>query len=221
MYTPNPKRIAATFLVSAFTFAIAAHASSKPDNDRNRHLYSERLNIARVAYFKVLTSNDQATSKQAHQALCELEQAFPNDPVAKAYQGSLQLLDVAHSWAIWNLHKQATDGLAKLDEAVAEAPDEPEAHFIRAATSWHLPGFYHRKAQSEADFALLASRAQRDAREGRLPPQLAAAAFSYWGQILVSRNDKLGARTAFESAMRISATSPAGQEAATRLKSLP
>jgi predicted negative regulator of RcsB-dependent stress response len=211
-----PQQILALSAVLLLPLVILA----SPDTERDRHLYVERLTVARAAYFKVVTSGDEAASQQAHQALDQLDRAFPNDPVAKAYQGSLQLLDVAHSWAVWNLHKQANDGLAKLDQAVAEAPDEPEARFIRAATSWHLPSFYHRKAQSEADFALLASRAERDAREGRLPPELAAAAYSYWGQILVNRSDKAGARTAFESAMRISATSPAGQEAAKRLKGL-
>lgn len=206
-------------VATSLLFSVVTQAT--PDTERDRHLYAERLSVARAAYFKVITSSDEATSQQAHQALDELQRAFPNDPVAKAYQGSLQLLDVAHSWAVWNLHKQANDGLAKLDQAVAEAPDEPEARFIRAATSWHLPSFYHRKAQCEADFAELATHAERDASEGRLPPELAAAAYSYWGQILVNRNDKAAARTAFRSALRISAASPAGQEAAKRLKSLP
>jgi hypothetical protein len=86
---------------------------------------------------------------------------------------------------------------------VAQAPDEPEARFIRAATSWHLPGFYHRRAQCEADFALLAARAEADVRAGKLLPELGAATFNYWGQILLGRNDAAGANTAFATAVRI------------------
>ncbi len=168
----------------------------------------------------MITDNDEAADKQAHAALAELEQAYPGDAVAKAYHGSLQLLDAAHNWAIWNLHKQASEGLALLDAAVAAAPDEPEARFIRAATSWHLPGFYHRKAQCEADFALLAGRAEEDARRGKLPPELAAATYNYWGQILVGRNDRNGARGAFSTAVRIAPQSPGGQDAARRLGQL-
>jgi len=188
--------------------------------DVDRQQYRNRLSVARAAYFKVITSNDRASDDAAHAALAELEREYPGDPVAKAYHGSLELLDAAHNWAIWNLHKQAADGLSLLDAAVAEAPDEPEARFIRAATSWHLPGFYRRRAQCEADFGLLAGRAEQDAREGRLPKELAAATYNYWGQILVGRKDDNGARTAFNAAVRVAAQSPGGVDAAKRLAEL-
>ena len=199
---------------------VSARDSSGGHVDRAE--YRNRLGVARAAYFKVITTNDRASDEAAHRALAELQLQYPGDPVAKAYQGSLELLDVAHSWAIWNLHKQAADGLSLLDSAVAEAAssevqEEPEARFIRAATSWHLPGFYHRRDQCEADFQWLAGRAERDAREGRLPPELAAAAYDYWGQILAERKDVGGARAAFNAAVRIAAQSPAGIEAAKRL----
>jgi predicted negative regulator of RcsB-dependent stress response len=195
----------------------AANLHANPANEEAREQYRSRLSVARTAYFKVITSNDQAADAQAHEALAELEREYPGDPVAKAYHGSLELLDAAHNWAIWNLHKQAADGLNLLDAAVAEAPDEPEARFIRAATAWHLPGFYHRKAQCEADFALLANRAEQDARQGRLPPELAAATYNYWGQILVNRGDPNGARKAFETALRVAPQSPGGLDAGKRL----
>jgi len=197
---------------------VSLHADA--GNEEAREQYRSRLSAARVAYFKVVTSNDQAADAQAHEALARLEREYPGDPVAKAYRGSLELLDAAHNWAIWNLHKQAADGLSLLDAAVAEAPDEPEARFIRAATDWHLPGFYHRKAQCEADFALLAGRAEEDARRGKLPPELAAAAYGYWGQILVNRGDPAAARKAFEAALRVAPQSPAGVDAGRRLEEL-
>lgn len=182
--------------------------------------YGERLKAARVAYFKVVEGNDRAADAEAHRLLDAMGKAYPGDAVVKAYQGSLELLDVAHDWRIWNLKRQSDEGLALLDAAVAQAPDEPEARFLRAATSWHLPGFYHRRAQCESDFALLAPRAERDAREGRLPPELASAVENYWGQILVERKDWGGARAAFGAAVRIAAGSPAGVEAGRRLRDL-
>jgi len=201
--------------------ATHAHATpARPDTAYDRQQYAYRLGVARTAYFRVITNADEDASKQAHAALSQLEQAYPGDPVAKAYHGSLQLLDVAHSWAIWNMHKQTNDGLAMLDEAVNQAPDEPEARFIRAATSWHLPGFLHRRAQSEADFALLAGQAERDARDGRLTPELAAATLNYWGQILVDRKDIAGARAAFASAVRVAPHSPGAADAGKRLGQL-
>lgn len=185
-----------------------------------REQYAQRLSAARAAYFRVIANNDRDADSEAHRLLDGMATAYPGDAVVKAYRGSLELLDVAHDWRIWNLHRQATEGLALLDEAVAQASDSPEARFLRAATSWHLPGFYHRRAQCEADFGWLAPRAERDAKEGRLPPELAAAAENYWGQILVDRKDWGGARAAFSAAMRIAPASPAGVEAGKRLRDL-
>ena len=197
-----------------------ASAPGGATNQRDPQVYAQQLSIARSAYFRVITTGDHAADQQAHDALTELEKAFPGDATAKAYHGSLELLDAAHNWEIWNLHKQASEGLALMDEAIAQAPDEPEARFIRAATSWHLPGFYHRRSQCEADFALLSARAEQDAQQGKLPPELAAATLNYWGQILVDRNDREKARGAFSVAMRIAAKSPGGQDAARRLRAL-
>jgi tetratricopeptide (TPR) repeat protein len=206
-------------LMGTIVFAGSA-ALALSDNGHDRQQYANRLSVARNAYFKVITSNDETADRQAHEALAAFEREYPGDPVGKAYHGSLELLDAAHSWAIWDLHKQAADGLRLLDEAVAEAPDEPEARFIRAATSWHLPGFYHRKAQCQADFAVLAGRAEEDVRQGRLIPELGAATYNYWGQILVNRNDREGARRAFQAAVRIAPTSPGGIDAGRRLGQL-
>jgi predicted negative regulator of RcsB-dependent stress response len=214
--------IAFVWAIGASSLAAApggCYATS--DESQARQEYVERLTIARNAYFRVITSNDRNADQQAHEALTALEKAYPGDPIAKAYHGSLQLLDAAHNWAIWNLHRQAADGLNMLDQAVAQAPDEPEARFIRAATSWHLPGFYHRKAQYEADFAVLAPRAEQDARNGKLPPELAAATLNYWGQILVNRNDNAGAKDAFRTAVRIAPQSPGAADAAKRLRQIP
>ncbi len=205
-------------MLSVVLATVSLHAA--PSNDEARELYRSRLSAARTAYFKVITSNDRAADTQAHQALAELEREYPGDPIGKAYRGSLELLDAAHDWAIWNLHKQTADGLNLLDAAVEQAPDEPEARFIRAATSWHLPGFYHRKAQCEADFAWLGARAEQDAHEGKLPLELAAASYNYWGQILVNRGDKSSARAAFQTAIRIAPQSPGGLDAGKRLGQL-
>lgn len=216
-----PDRLACVGFMLLIWSGAGAHASAvKLDTVQERQQYAYRLGVARTAYFHVITNGDEDASKQAHAALTQFEQEYPGDPVGKAYHGSLQLLDVSHSWAVWNLRKQTTNGLAMLDEAVSQAPDEPEVRFIRAATSWHLPGFLHRRAQSEADFALLAGHAERAAQDGRLPVELAAATFDYWGQILVDRKDVAGAREAFGAALRVAPQSPGAADAGRRLGQL-
>ncbi|WP_263356337.1 hypothetical protein [Acidicapsa ligni] len=217
------RMIGAAVVALAIWFGtVPALASATPARNeaQARQQYSERLGVARDAYFKVITNNDRDADRRAHAALAEFEREYPGDPIGKAYHGSLQLLDAAHDWAIWNLHKEAAEGLSRLDEAVTQAPDEPEVRFIRAATSWHLPSFYHRKAQYESDFALLAPHAEEDARDGRIPPALAAAALNYWGQILVGRKDNASARAAFATAIRIAPQSPGAVDAGLRLRQL-
>lgn len=189
--------IALCSLAFAISQATQATTPARPAaNAPDRSGYQSLLQTARIAYFKVVAGQGRDADIEAHEALSRLEEAYPGDPVAKAYHGSLQLLDAAHSWAIWNLHEQCTEGLNMLDQAVNDAPNDPEVRFLRAATDWHLPAFYHRRAQSESDFAWLAYRAETDARDGSLPPELAAAACSYWGQILEHRSDADGARRA-------------------------
>jgi len=216
--TSRMRRVARCLLagVIAHSMPAAFAAHSTPDTQE----YATRLNATRIAYFKVIAGGNSSADEQAHAALSAFEQAFPGDARGMAYHGSLQLLDAAHSWQIWNLHKQAADGLSKLDEAVALAPDEPEVRFLRAATDWHLPGFYHRREQSESDFAILAAHAEEDARQGKLPPELAAASLGYWGQILSARKDRVGARAAFQAAIRVAPQSPAGIDAKQRLNQL-
>lgn len=206
-----------SLFVAASQAADAATPVRPAANVPDRLSYQALLQATRVAYFKVVAGQGKDADTEAHTALLRLEEAYPGDPLAKAYHGSLQLLDAAHSWAIWNLHQQCAEGLNLLDEAVDGAPEDPEVRFLRAATDWHLPGFYHRRAQSESDFGWLAARAETDARDGSLPPELAAAACSYWGQILERRSDADGARRAWEQARRIAPQSPAGLDAERRL----
>lgn len=203
-----------------FAVSQAAHAVAPVHSAANTSSaisYQALLQATRIAYFKVVAGQGKDADAVAHDALARFEETYPGNPVAKAYHGSLQLLDAAHSWAVWNLHRQCAEGLKLLDEAVNGAPNDPEVRFLRAATDWHLPGFYHRRAQSESDFAWLADRAETDARDGSLPPELAAAACGYWGQILDHRSDPEGARRAWQQAVHIAPQSPAGLDAQRRL----
>lgn len=200
--------------------AVPARHAGPAHNASETQEYAARLSATRAAYFKMVDDGGAVADEQAHAALSAFERAFPGDARGLAYHGSLQLLDVAHSWQIWNLHKQAAEGISMLDAAVAQAPDEPEVRFLRAATDWHLPGFYHRRTQAEADFAVLAAHAEDYAKRGSLPPQLAAASLGFWGQILLARGDRNGAATAFKTAIRIAPGSPAAVDAKERMRRL-
>jgi tetratricopeptide (TPR) repeat protein len=218
--TTRSRQAAALLALAALAYSAPAAPAASGRDALEAQEYAARLSATRAAYFKVVAGGNATADQQAHAALAAFEQAFPGDAKGIAYHGSLQLLDAAHSWQVWNLHKQAADGISMLDEAVAQAPDEPEVRFLRAATDWHLPSFYHRREQSEADFAILAAHAEDDAKLGRLPADLAAASLGFWGQVLVARRDREGAADAFNRAIRLAPQSPAAQDARERLARL-
>jgi hypothetical protein len=179
--------------------------------------FDQRLVEARTQYFAYLQGNRSAGDK-ARAMLTTLSDEYPWNSVVDAYSGSLKLLDAAHTWAIWDKRRLANEGLAKMDQAVNRAPEDLEARFIRAASTWHLPFFYKRRDQAASDFTFIAPRAEAAAAKGTLPPELAAAALDYYGQVLTDRSDSHGAKQAFEAAVRVDGASPGGRDALKRLR---
>lgn len=205
------------FLIAlmAATAAFAqSPATATQTNDQTA--FQQKLAQARTAYFRDL-QGDSSAGKQAAQDFRELLVAHPHNPVVMAYSGSLLLLKAARTWAFWNKRTLARQGLAELDKAVATDPNNLEARFIRGASTWHLPFFFHRKDQAERDLTFVALRAKRAVRDGRLPPQLGAAALDYYGKILLNRSRPSEAQKAFHEALSVDPDSPGGRDAASHL----
>lgn len=176
-----------------------------------------RFQVARDAYFKSV-EGDASQTQVAKNLFAELGREHPGDAVIEAYSGSLDLLEAGRSWQVWNQHALTQRGLTELDEAVKQAPENLEVRFIRAATTWHLPFFFHRRQQAEDDFTRIAPRAEDAARQGLLPAPMAAAALNYYGQILLERKNVSEAQKEFRAAVRVAPDSPAGREAAKRIQ---
>jgi hypothetical protein len=179
--------------------------------------FAQRLAEARKDYFAGLQGN-RAAGVGARASFADLSRDYPGSPVVDAYSGSLELLDAAHTWAVWDKSRLANEGLNKMDHAVNRAPEDLEARFIRAASTWHLPFFYKRREQSASDFTFIAPRAEAAVAKGALPPELGAASLDYYGQVLIDHSDSHGAKQAFEAAVRIDETSPGGRDALKRLR---
>jgi hypothetical protein len=197
----------AFFLILFTVFAVHAGAD-----------FNQRLAEARRQYFANLQGN-RAAGDGARASFAALVHDYPEQPVVEAYSGSLELLEAARTWAIWDKRRLANEGLQKIDQAVNRAPGNLEARFIRAASCWHLPFFYKRKEQAANDFTVIAPQAEAAGAKGTLPPELAAAALDYYGQVLIDRSDSHGAKQAFEAAVRVDSSSPAGRDAQKRLRS--
>jgi len=102
--------------------------------------FKQRLAEARTQYLDYLQGNRSAGDK-ARATFKMLSHDYPGNSVVDAYSGSLELLDAAHTWALWDKRRLANEGLARIDQAVNRAPGDLEARFIRAASTWHLPFF--------------------------------------------------------------------------------
>ena len=207
---------AASLVLAARPGAFAASDSVSPSLT-NRAGYGARLAQARAEYFKDL-AGDHDADVQARADFASLAQEQPGDAVVMAYSGSLDLLEAGRTWVVWNKHALTEQGLDTLDRAVERDPENVEARFIRAATTWHLPFFLHRHDQAESDFAYIAPRAENAVAAGTLPSELGAAALDYYGQVLIDRSDRAAARSAFEVAVRIDKSSPGGKDASRRLQ---
>jgi hypothetical protein len=194
------------------TLLLAATAVVRADTS-----FDQRLATARAQYFADLEGKHGA-AEEARSSFAALSHDYPNNATVQAYTGSLELLDAGRTWAFWDKHRLANEGLQKLDAAVDQAPNNLEARFIRAATTWHLPFFFKRKDQAANDFATIAPQAEAAASKGLLPPPLAAAALDYYGQVLADRSDQAGAKQAYQAAIRVDSHSPAGRDAQKRLK---
>jgi hypothetical protein len=179
--------------------------------------FEHRLAEGRTQYFAYLQGN-RAAAARARATFTTLSHDYPGNAVVDAYSGSLELLDAAHTWAIWDKRRLANEGLARMDQAVNRAPGDLEARFIRAASAWHLPFFYRRHEQAASDFTFIAPRAEAAVAKGILPAELAAAALDYYGQVLMDRSDSHGAKQAFEAAVRVDGASPGGRDALKRLR---
>ena len=178
--------------------------------------FQQQLAKARAAYFRDLQGDSNAASV-AKKDFRALKAETPNNPVVMAYNGSLTLLEAARTWAFWNKQSLSKKGLAEMDKAVASDPENLEARFIRGASCWHLPFFFHRRQQAEQDLTFVAVRASQAVKDGKLPPQLGAAALDYYGKILESRSQHAEAQQAFHEAMRVDPESPGGRDAASHL----
>jgi len=174
---------------------------------------------ARELYFAALAGTNSALA-EASQLLTTLAKQDSSNATVTAYLGSVRLLEAAHTWAIFRKGELVKIGLALLDQAVTAAPDNEEIRFIRAASTYHLPGFFKRRPQSESDFAWLAGRVREAVSTGRLDAQLGAAALFHDGIIKIDRGDKPTGLTQLRAAVEIAPDSPAGRDATKKLATL-
>lgn len=178
-----------------------------------------RLQLAEAkALYRKAVDDDANARERAVTMFTQLAEQYPEHTTIRAYLGSVHLLEAKSTWLVWRKYRLSLEGLSLLDAAVAQAPDDLEARFIRGVTTYHLPGAARRSEQSAADLQLVATRAPAAVAAGQLDPTLAAAALYYHGLCRAARSDLNGARAAWQAACVLAPTSPAGRQASSRLR---
>ncbi len=180
-------------------------------------LFAQGLDEAKALYYRGV-EGDKAATKESTRILEKLAAEKPADAVITAYLASNRLLESGRTFAIWNKNKLAKEGVLGLDRAVTMAPENLEIRFVRAASTYDLPGFFKRQEQSEADFAWLAPQVAAAAEHGQLEKRLAAAALYYQGLILEKKGNRAAAVELWKTATRLSPGTKAGMGAAAKLR---
>ena len=172
---------------------------------------------ARTLYYQGADGNKDAYA-QSDKLFTQLHRQSPGNPRVEVYFGSLRLLEAAHTWALWKKNSLSKQGIQLMDAAVEAAPRDLEIRFVRAATTYELPSFFHRKQQSAEDFADLAKYAVQAAHNGSLEPRLAAASLYYHAEFLHEQSQTEQARQAWKLAIQLAPDSRAARDSREELK---
>ena len=103
---------------------------------------------------------DKAAVEQCIAKLEEGLKSQPKNELARVYLGSAYTLRSRDLGFGPKKLQTLRQGLRVMDEAVANAPDEPKVRLGRALTTQALPGIFGRSAESRSDFLKLAAMAK-------------------------------------------------------------
>jgi 15-cis-phytoene synthase len=138
------------------------------------------MDLARALYFRAV--DDAGAVDTGRAALDRLRAEAPDfarahAPLVLAYDGAFSMLDARHGrWPHARLRAVRT-GLARLDAAVAQAPDNLEIRYLRLVSTHYLPSFFGRRDTAREDLRVAAVLVRHDQRD--VPPAVRAVIESF------------------------------------------
>ncbi len=84
------------------------------------------------------------------EALCDQYPAY--QARFRTYLGALEALKGKHAFWPHQKYQHVIRGLARMDSAIAQNPDDLEALFIHSITGYYLPGFFNRELLAQDYF---------------------------------------------------------------------
>ncbi|MFM7103165.1 MAG: tetratricopeptide repeat protein [Verrucomicrobiota bacterium] len=164
------------------------------------------LDLGRLYHWKGSEGDREAVGK-AEECLERLGRLEPSNARGRALLGSTRTLQARDARMPTTKLKLARRGLAEMDAAVREAPDDPEVRFTRVCNNISLPGLFRRQAFIEEDLAWLGRAAQ--AQPPRLEPGFRQWVALYHGLWLERQERRDEARRRWSEALALVPGSPA------------
>ena len=161
----------------------------------------EGLNAAVALHLRGV-DGDESAAVEALSRLEALAAETPHDPRLLTYLGSARVLRAKRYLAPWKKGETCRAGLALLDRAVDGQPLDVEIRLVRALSTFPLPLFFGRRAESAADFAWVCERVPAVVEAGGpLTREETALAWLHHGYCKRAAGDEVGARKALEEAI--------------------
>lgn len=132
----------------------------------------------------------------------------PKNAFGRALLGSTIVLTAKEAWMPTTKISRVRRGLAEMDAALKETPDDENARFTRASNNLFLPDFFDRKNVVLADFAWLQERTDK----GQFESDFRQYVFLYHGQAQEKYGDKAKARKLWRAGIAIDPKSKVADE---------
>nr|VFK17315.1 MAG: hypothetical protein BECKLPF1236B_GA0070989_11148 [Candidatus Kentron sp. LPFa] len=165
---------------------------------------TEHLKRLGIAWHNLSVIEVGGASEQADKWLKKASGAAPTDYEVMAYYGSARTMVGRDSWNVLTKMSATNKGIAIIDKAIRQVPDNVIVRMVRANNSLALPEMFKRKSKARKDFGFLYGKFDTLA----LPPETKAEICFKLGEIREEDGDRAGARALYEQARSIS---PGGQ----------
>ncbi len=146
--------------------------------------------------------------KLAEKYLDQLLRIDPHHAFGRALLGSATVITAKEAWLPTTKISRVRRGLAVMDAAVNDAPDDENARFTRASNNLFLPDFFDRKGIVLADFTWLQERVG----QGRFDAEFRQYVCLYHGRAQVKFGDKAKAEKLWRSGIAIDPKSKVADE---------
>lgn len=146
--------------------------------------------------------------KQSKSYLNRLLELDPRNTFARTLLGSATVISAREPFWPGAKIRRVREGLALMDAALAENPDDADARFTRASNNLFLPDLFDRKSVVQTDFAWLQERADR----GEFAVDFRQYVYLYHGYAQKRWGQKERARQLWEEGLAVDPTSKVAEE---------